>query len=143
MGELRYLLDSNILSEPFRPEPNENVVELIGQHEDAIAMSSVTWHEMVYGCERLASGKKQERLRHYLHHILKPRVPIVAYDEAAAQWHAQERARLSKEGLSRAFEDGQIAATAATRELILVTRNVKDFLYFEQLQLENWFESGD
>jgi len=39
-----------------------------------------------------------------------------------------------------AFADGQIAAISATRELILVTNNLRDFQYFDGLAIENWFE---
>jgi tRNA(fMet)-specific endonuclease VapC len=61
----------------------------------------------------------------------------------AAQCHAQERARLSKIGRTLAFADGQIASIASSNNLILVTNNVADFQYLENLKIENWFESGD
>ena len=44
-------------------------------------------------------------------------------------------------GLTPAFADGQIAAIASTNQLILVTRNTKDFINFGDLTIENWFES--
>ncbi len=51
---------------------------------------------------------------------------------------AKERARLSNLGLTPSFVDGQIAAVAATNELILVTANTIDFADFQDLQIENW-----
>ncbi len=54
---------------------------------------------------------------------------------------APQRARLEKRGSPPSFVDGQIAAIAATRGMILVSRNVRDFERFEGLALENWFES--
>jgi tRNA(fMet)-specific endonuclease VapC len=50
---------------------------------------------------------------------------------------------LSNIGKTLAFADGQIASIAASNGLILVTNNVADFQYFENLKIENWFESGD
>jgi tRNA(fMet)-specific endonuclease VapC len=64
----------------------------------------------------------------------------LAYDEAAAQWHAAERARLSGLGRTPAFADGQIAAIAATQQLTLVTHNSPDFQVFDGLALVDWFE---
>ncbi len=63
---------------------------------------------------------------------------VFNYDLAAARWHAEERARLTKIGKTPAFADGQIASIAHRNGLILVTNNVSDF---EGLMIENWFTS--
>ncbi len=39
-----------------------------------------------------------------------------------------------------AYADGEIAAVAVTNQLVLVTRNSRDFERFDNLRLENWFE---
>jgi tRNA(fMet)-specific endonuclease VapC len=65
-------------------------------------------------------------------------MPILNYSMEAADWHAQERARLSQVEQTPLYADGQIAAIAAVNQLILVTRNVADFENFRELQLENW-----
>ncbi len=44
-------------------------------------------------------------------------------------------------GKTLAFADGQIASIAVSNDLILVTNNVADFQYFDNLKIENWFES--
>jgi tRNA(fMet)-specific endonuclease VapC len=67
---------------------------------------------------------------------------ILNYDLKDAQWHAQERARLSKMGKTPAFIDGQIASIAYSNNLILVTNNVSDFEFFNDLTVENWFVSS-
>jgi tRNA(fMet)-specific endonuclease VapC len=64
--------------------------------------------------------------------------PILPYDEVAAAWHAAERARLERSGTAAPFVDGQIAAIAKAHELVLVTANVRDFVRFEALDVENW-----
>ena len=49
------------------------------------------------------------------------------WNQRAADWHARERARLEATGTPPPLADGQIAAIAATNDLLLVTRNVEDF----------------
>lgn len=63
---------------------------------------------------------------------------ILPYDEVAATWHGQERARLEKLGRPAPYVDGQIAAIAYANGLVLVTVNVTDFAPFKDLQVENW-----
>jgi tRNA(fMet)-specific endonuclease VapC len=69
-----------------------------------------------------------------------PSLEIIAYDAPVALRHAEERARLESHGRTVPFVDGQIAATALTYGLVLVTRNVRDFEPFEGLTVENWFD---
>jgi tRNA(fMet)-specific endonuclease VapC len=66
-------------------------------------------------------------------------LPVFNYDQPAAEWHARERARLTKIGKTPAFADGQIASIAHVNNLILVTNNVADFQFFDGLRIENWF----
>ncbi len=68
--------------------------------------------------------------------VVQPHVPILPYDELAADWHARERVRLAAQ--PPPFADGQIASIAATRDLTLVTANVADFERFEGLRVEDW-----
>jgi tRNA(fMet)-specific endonuclease VapC len=85
-------------------------------------------------------SRKRQETEQYLFETILPAIPIIEYDRKAAKWHALERARLSSVGLTPAFADGQIAAIASTNQLILVTRNTKDFINFGDLTIENWFE---
>jgi tRNA(fMet)-specific endonuclease VapC len=61
------------------------------------------------------------------------------YNQAAAEWHAAERARLSNIGQPPPFADGQIAAIAKVNDLIVVTANDSDFKRFAEISVENWF----
>ena len=99
----------------------------------------MVWHELTYGVERLPQGRKRDFLARYLADVVRPTLSILPYGEAAAYWHGQERARLEALGRPRPFVDGMIAATAVTRSLILVTRNVPDFRDYDGLRIENWF----
>ena len=136
---IRYLLDTNIISEPARPSPSEHVVQRLEAHSGEVALPSVVWHELVYGVERMDEGRRRSYLSDYLREVVRPAMPVIPYDAASSQWHGRTRATLEAQGLTRPFVDGQIAAIAATRDLILVTRNTSDFEYYEELHVENWF----
>lgn len=140
---LKYLLDTNVLSEPARPIPNANVLYKLDIHKSEVAVSSVVVHELLHGCLRLPESKRREYLWNYIHESVL-NLPVFDYALKAAQWHAQERARLSKVGKTPAFIDGQIASIAYSNNLILVTNNVSDFQFFTGLMVENWFvNSGE
>jgi len=71
--------------------------------------------------------------------VVLAQLPLFNYDLKSAQYHAQERARLSKLGKIPAFSDGQIASVTFTNNLIPVTNNVSDFQDFDRPKIENWF----
>ena len=102
-------------------------------------MAATTWHDLMYGVIRLPDSQRRAALEQYLFEVVQRQVPILPYDAEAAAWFAFERARLSEAGLAPPYADGQIAAVAATNDLILVTRNVADFERYSSLKIENWF----
>lgn len=136
---LTYLLDTNIISEPLRPTPNEQVLVRLKQHEAVIAISSIVWHELLFGCYRLPPSARRATIEQYLFEVIAPTIPLLPYDVQAAQWHAAERARLANLGKTPPFADGQIAAIAAVNNLTLVTANQADFDAFQGLQVVNWW----
>ncbi|MBU2603390.1 MAG: type II toxin-antitoxin system VapC family toxin [Actinobacteria bacterium] len=137
---LRFLLDTCILSEPVMRRPNPDVMTRILRHGHEVATAAPAWHEITYGCRRLAPSRKRTLIEDYLAEIVASGLPVLAYDIAAAAWHAAERARLERAGAVPSFVDGQIAAVAHSQGLVLVTRNVTDFQNFAGLRVENWFE---
>lgn len=124
----------------MRPHPQQNVYTLWQEKSNEIAISSITWHGLLTGTLRLPASKRRTAFTNFLYEQVMPLMPILPYDQAAAAWHAQERARLTQSGQTPSFPDGQIAAIAATNNLILVTRNTADFADFANLRLENWFD---
>ena len=137
---MRYLLDTNIIAEPTKPQPVQPVIDRLTQFGGDLAISSVTWHELWFGIERLPISQKRQNLTDYLQNLISANLPILPYTSEAARWFAIERAHLLKIGLSPSYADGQIAAISYTNSLILVTRNVPDFIHFNGLRIENWFE---
>ena len=135
---MRYLLDTNVLSEPLRPLPDRGVLRRLQAHAAEIAVAAPVWHELCFGCARLPAGKRHDAIVAYLEGGVFAAFPVLPYDAAAARWHANERARLAAAGRTPPFVDGQIAAIAATQSLTLVTANRADFEAFEGLELADW-----
>lgn len=135
---LRYLLDTGIVSAPVTKRPDPVIVERLTERGSECAIAAPVWHELTYGCRRLPKGRRRAALEGYLREVVRASFAILPYDEAAATWHGEERARLEALGRPAPFVDGQIAAIAHVHGLVLVTTNDKDFGRFKDLAVENW-----
>ena len=135
---ITYLLDTNVLSEAIKTRPDPSVLKMLEKNQDKIATAAPVWHELQFGTQKLPPSRKKEIITSFLEDIVRATIPILAYDERAAEWHAKERARLFAIGQPPPFVDGQIAAIAVVNDLTLVTRNLGDFLKFSDLRLESW-----
>lgn len=135
---MKYLLDTNILSEPLRPEPDDGVLRRLRDHRGEVATASVVWHEMLFACYRLPPSARRSAIQEYLDEVLRPSLSILHYDARAAEWHAAERARSAGEGRTPPSADGQIAAVARTNGLIVVTLNVAGYSGFRDVGVEDW-----
>ena len=135
---IRFLLDTNALSEALRPAPDASFLQQFREHQAACALSSVSWHELAYGVARLPAGRRKEHLERYLFEAVAA-LPILPYDTSAAALHAVERARHAVNGRVLPFADGQIAAIAVANGLELVTRNAQDLARVEGLRIAPWW----
>ncbi len=113
----------------------------LAEAEGDAAIAAVTWHELRYGVARLDPGRRRDALETFAR-ALPTRYPVLSYDRKAAGWHAHEHACLERAGTVPSFADGQIAATAATHGLVLVTRNVWDFEDFDGIDIESWWDDA-
>jgi tRNA(fMet)-specific endonuclease VapC len=138
----RFLLDTSIVSAAMWKIPDAGVLAKLEEHGGECAISSQVWHELRYGVGRLPRGKRRAVLEVFLRDVVYPTLPILAYDERAAAWLAEERIRLEKSGKQTAVADGQIAAVAATNGIPVVTANVSDFAVFKGLAVQNWMSVG-
>lgn len=127
---MNFLLDTNVLSEPMKERPNSRVLEWLAQvNEDQVFMSVVTITELRYGVERLATGKRRERLDAWLRKELISRFEgrILPVDLRIAETCGGLIARSESMGRPIEARDTFIAATAEVHGLTLVTRNTSDF----------------
>ena len=137
---IRYLLDTNVISEAIKAVPHENVIRKLELYQNEIGTASPVWHELKFGCFRLPNSRKRSMIEAFLADVVESTLDIIPYDAAAAAWHAEQRALLAKAGRQPSFVDGQIAAIAKVNQMILVTRNTSDFECFSDLEIENWHE---
>lgn len=135
---LRFLLDTNVLSEPLRSAPDPRVMERLKHHERELCTASLVWHELSYGAARLPDGARKQRIERYLLDVVAGTLPLLPYDTNAASWHARERVRLEKRGRTPPFVDGMIAGIAAANGLVLVTHNLADFRGYDGLEVVSW-----
>ena len=139
---IRFLLDTSTISAAMWKVPDPHVLTKLGEHGGECAISAQVWHELQYGVGRLARGKRRVILETFLREVVHPTLPILPYDERAAEWLADERVRLEKAGKQTAVVGGQIAAVAATNGIPVVTANLADFSIFKGLAVQNWLRSG-
>lgn len=135
---MKFLLDTNVVSEPLRPVPSARVLRNLRRYEAELAIPSIVWHELRFSVERLPQSRRRYAIARYLSDVVLLAMPILDYNDAAADWHAVERARLAATGITPPFADGQIAAIAATQGLQIVTANVRDFQHFRGLKVVDW-----
>ena len=136
-----YLLDTNILSEITKPNPNKNVVKKVIENKHISTIASVAFEEMLYGVKRLPAGKKQSDLLSFNINFIQANYEIIPFDVHASWILSDIRQRLESKGKRAPLADAMIAATAIANNLILVTRNVKDFENIREvssLMIEDW-----
>ncbi len=141
--EPHYLLDSNIVSEIIKPEPDFNVISKISEHNSDCAICAPVWQEILYGLYHMPDGINKKYLDKFINDDVHENFKIKNFTEKAALIQAELRAKLAKKGSPTQKEDSMIAAIALANHMVLVTRNTKHFAVIKEvseLQIENWFE---
>ena len=138
-----YLLDTSVISEGIKVDPNRHLMEKLFAKSRLSQIPSPVWHELVYGMNYLSEGALKELIRDYLMTVVAPHFSIMQYDDRAAWIHADIRARLEKQGLPAPVVTCQISSIAVANNMILVTKNPQDYKTIAEnstLQIENWAE---
>ncbi len=120
-----YLLDTNVVSELRRPRPHGAVVNWVaGVPADRLFLSAVTIGEIQAGIEitREHDEGKAEALEDWLGQVLDSYGILPMDASSFRQW-----ARLKHGKSDTLIEDAMIAATANVHNLVVATRNVRDF----------------
>jgi tRNA(fMet)-specific endonuclease VapC len=133
-----FLLDTSTVSAAMWKVPDGGVLAKLAEHGEECVISAQVWHELRYGVGRLPRGRRRSVLEAFLRDVVHPTLPILPFDERAAEWLAEERNRLEKAGRQTPVRDGQIAAVAAVNAIPVVTANVADFAIFKGLAVINW-----
>ncbi|CAN5335250.1 PIN domain-containing protein [soil metagenome] len=138
---MRFLLDTDVLSEPTRPHPDAGVMQRLEAHRTEMATAAVVMHELQYGVARLPHGRRREQLGSYVTSLATSTLPVLPYDRRAAEWHATSRAAAAGAGQPTSFADGMITAIAAVNGLTLVTRNLADVAHLG-IPTVSWWHSS-
>jgi predicted nucleic acid-binding protein len=120
------ILDTNVLSETMRAEPDEAVTSWFAQHSAEVATTAITVAELRYGVARLPDGARKRALTEVLDAGLAG-IPVLSFGELEAFAFATIRTAQEAAGVNSGSLDVQIAAIAATGGHRLATRNVKHF----------------
>jgi len=138
---VKYLLDTNVLSEIRKPRGHAGVKVFVNSlREEDIFISVLSIGEIGFGVEKLAPGPKKTELHVWLTKILPERFGnrIIPLDvDIMTEW-----GRLQARTPNLPVFDSLIAASALARRLTVVSRNVKDFERIEGINLLNpWKEA--
>jgi predicted nucleic acid-binding protein len=124
------LLDTNVVSEWVKPQPDAKVVQWLAElDEDRAYLSVATLAEIRLGVERLAQGAKRDRLAGWLEQDLPTRFEgrLLGIDARIAHAWGSLMAHARRTGRLMGVMDGFFAATAQVHGLTLATRNTQDF----------------
>lgn len=126
---MKYLLDTCLISELVKKEPNSAVVSWLDEQEEQnLFLSVLTLGELQKGISKLPAGARKEELQSWAEHDLVERFTgrIIDVDLVAALFWGKLQGESEKKGERLPVMDSLIAATAAVHGLIVVTRNIKD-----------------
>ncbi len=126
------ILDTNIISETMRPEPNQTVVTWLDrQHPHTLFLTTITVGEIRAGIACLPAGRRRERLSELFEtEILRAfSGRILDFDEPASTSFARIRASMRAAGKSIGDFDALIASIADAHGFTVATRDVAPFTY--------------
>ena len=134
---MRYLLDTNIISNLVRRFPSPNLIRHMNETSlTERAICTITLAELLYGALRVPEAQKYIAPINQIAKSMK----IFTFDEKAARRYAEIHAYLDQGGQPIGNADTQIASVALARKLILVTHNVRHFARIPQLTVEIWID---
>ena len=133
---MRYLLDTNIISNVTKPVPSEALVDWMAEREDAdVFISSLTIAEIRRGVLEKPIGRKRRELERWFDGPEGPQAlfagRVLPFDAAAALIWARLMAEGTATGRPRSALDMIVAAVAEANDCIVVTDNERDFVGLE------------
>lgn len=121
-----YLVDANVLSEPTKQTADNKVVEWLNANESNLMVDSIIIGELRIGILALPRGRKRDRLERWFETLVET-IECIPWDATISQRWAALVVELKRKGETVPLLDGMIAATALQHNLIVATRNTRDF----------------
>ena len=137
---MKYLADTNLLSELLKPGPNAEVVRWVDSVGDDLVLSVVTAGELRLGVEHLPAGKRRRTLGPLVEELIADYyAPELNYGLGTTVVFAELAARRMRNGTIQSYPDTLLAALALEHGLVVVTRNVR---HFPDLSVHNPWPEG-
>jgi len=130
---LRYLLDTNILSDLVRRPGGAVAKRIADVGEDSICTSVVVAAELRYGAVKSGSKPLSDRVD-----LLLSALEILSLELPVDERYAEVRHHLARQGTPIGPNDLLIAAHTLAADLTLVTANTREFERVPSLRVENW-----
>ena len=143
---MAFLLDTNVVSETVKPRPEKTVLDWIGsQIPSDLFLAAQTIGELVRGARKVREQARRNRLERWIEHDLARQFEgrILPFDASTAAVWGRLMGDGDRAGRRPSAADAQIAAAAMQHDLMLVTRNVKDFQNFDIRLLDPWHYLDD
>ena len=124
------LVDTNVLSELWRVAPDPGVLSWVdAQAMETLYLSAITVAELRFGVASVPEGRRRSIYQDRLEREVLPAFTgrVLPFDLDASQIHATLMAQARREGKAISTADGYIVATAASRALMVATRDVAPF----------------
>jgi toxin FitB len=124
------LLDTNVLSELIRREPDAKVVGWVDSLDSTtVSTTAVTVAELLYGVARLPLGRRRQQLGDAIDALIGQDLGgrVEPFDAPAAARYAEVLSDRDRAGRPMSVADAQIAAICHRLEATLATRNIDDF----------------
>lgn len=138
---MAYLIDTNVISETFKPRPEPRLVDWIGrQIPSDLFLSSISLGELVRRVRRMKDRASRDLFQRWIDHDLAAQFSgrILPFDREAAVIWGGIMGDGDRTGHPRPMADAQIAAVARRHGLTLVTRNIRDFAGMEVETFDPW-----
>jgi len=135
------ILDTNVISELWKAEPNPNVLVWIdAQAIETLYLSAITVAELCYGLATMPEGKRRTIYQKRLANEVLPAFAgrVLPFDLDISQTYADLMARARAGGKAIGKADGYIAATAAAHGLVVATRDTSPFEAAELNTINPW-----
>jgi predicted nucleic acid-binding protein len=128
---MNILLDTNVISEMVRKQPNDKVVSWIESHdESSLYLSVITLGELVKGIGKLRDDNRVKRLERWVYHDLVQRFEgrIITLDASVMINWGRIQGHAARDNYTLPIMDSMIAATAIEHNMIVATRNTEDLI---------------
>lgn len=135
------VLDTDVISEIFRPQPNAQVVAWLESLAGDVAITAITLAELLAGVRRLPDGRRKRALSAHIEFAIESYRgdrSVLAFDDTAAEQYAEILVAREMAGLPINTADAQIAAICRAHRATCATRNTKDFAHTGVELVDPW-----